>query len=298
MFALAHYSIYSAARRKRLAALLTLFIAVCGSGCLMALDANDIKQLIQNHISDDVIINLVKSDGTIRITPEDADMLRASGASENLIVALWPTPGMTAPSSAPMPGSRPPTVIPPPQPAVPPAYADGNPVVPTEVAANAIHPALSSREGWLSISNHDWATYYLNINVDRKRMFLSKTPNGGAAVEPGQNVILNLRRHSYKLYGDSGRSLTVNVRECETTTLSLNPFGVFGNSGLSGVATDRNRVRSEVLFNAYMPAPAAVIVEQPPVYVVPAPPRYYHHPYYYGPHHYRGGGGFYFHYRR
>ncbi len=330
-------------RRGWPAILLAVVVVAGGIGRAAALDVGDVKNLIQNKVSEDVIINMVKTDGTIYITPEEAAMFRSMGASENLIAALRPTPYMATPSasappaaaaaSAPAKGYRPPKVISPSQPSAqaapvqqpaPPApsvtvvqsapaptvvssgTAEGSPIVPAEVAMSSAYPALYHKEGWLSVYNRDWTTYYLSINVDKEKMFLSKVPNGGMAIDSGQNVIVNIRKHDYKLYGDSGKDLKVNVREGETTTLSLNPFGVFGNSGLTGVATDRDKVRSEVLFYAYSPAPTViveqppvvvqppVVIEQPPVYVVPGP-RYYR-PYYYGPgpRYYRGGSGMYF----
>lgn len=334
------YACGSTPRRMGSAAILALFVMVGGIGAAMALDVEDVRNLLRNQVSEDVIINMVKTDGTIYITPEEANEFRSMGASEKLVTALRPRPNSySAPVPAqatgpgpvqggPAAGYRPPTVLPPttaPMPqtpapapvqtqpapvAVQPAptvtstvTADGSPIFPTDVAVNGAYPALYHKEGWLSIFNRDWTTYYLNIDVDREKMFLSKIPNGGMAIDSGQNIVLNIRKHDYKLYGDSGNDLKVNVREGETTTLSLNPFGVFGNSGLTGVATDRDKVRSEVLFNAYVPAPTVVyeqpptvVVEQPPVYVVPPPRPYYYRPYYGGSRYYRGGSGFYFNY--
>lgn len=314
-------------------------LALCVvAGAASALDVADVKNLLQNKVSDEVIINMVKADGTIYITPEEANMFRSMGASENLITALRPraySTGQLAPAAAPVPAPAPasaprlPTVITsgPPAPAAPapatvvqaapPAVvqaapqvtsvvsADGTPIVPVEITTTSAFPPRFDKEGWVSIFNRDWTTYYLAIDVNKERMFLSKFPNGGMAIESGQNVVINLRKHDYKLYGDTGEDLKVKVREGETTTLSLNPFGVFGNSGLTGVATDRERTRSEILFSGYVAAPPMVVVEQPsvvverpPVVVVP-PPRPYYRPYYYGGPPYRyynrgGGGAFYF----
>ncbi|MDR1518714.1 MAG: hypothetical protein LBU23_01025 [Planctomycetota bacterium] len=246
-----------------------------------ALDANDVRSLLQNRVPEETILNLVRADGTIYITNEEADGFRALGASENLVAALRPRA----------------TVLPP---APGPAAADsGQPVVPLGITLIGAHPPRRDKDGWLSISNYDSTTYYLMVSESEKRIFVSRNPNGGLAVGPGRNEIINLRKHDYKLYGDSGRDLKVKIRKGETTSLSLNPFGVVGNSGIIGVAVDREKTRSETLFDVYSPpppviiqeAPAIIVQEPPPVYAVPVyPGPYFRHP--------RGGGGFHFRYRR
>ncbi|MDR1613155.1 MAG: hypothetical protein LBT97_10310, partial [Planctomycetota bacterium] len=80
-----------------------------------------------------------------------------------------------------------------------------------------------------------------------------------------------VRREGYKLYGDNGNKLEVKIREGETTTLSLEPFGVAGNSGLNAIAVNRDKVRSETLFDGYVPAPV-VVAPAPRVIYRPAPP--------------------------
>lgn len=300
---------------RKISSCLLLFALVVGfSAAAAALDIEDVKSLIRNQVGEEVIINMANTDTRLFITYEEAEELRRMGASENLITALRPrptswSPGAVAPApSSPAPSPSAPTVV---TSGTPPAAAggvvtgtvieetveidQGAPITMAPIVSAGGYPPRYDKEGWLSISNHDWIPYYLNINQGDKRIFISKVPNGGMAVQSGQNIIVNLRKNTYKTYGDSGEKLEVKIRENETSSLNLNPFGVVGNSGLTGVAISRDKVRSEVLFNNYSPAPA-VIVQEPSVIVVQPepPPVYYYRPPYYRP--YRDG--VYFHYRR
>lgn len=281
-------------------AILALVVAFAMSSA-SALEYQEVQSLVRDRVPENVIINMAKADTSLYITTEQADELRRMGASENLITALRPrattAPAPSYPStpapSAPVIVSRPPSR--PVQPAQPvPSQAtsvEGQPVFPAQVTISSAMPARYDKEGWVSISNRDWMPYYINVNVSDKRMFLSRNPNGGFEIQSGQNIALNLRKNTYKLYGDSGNKLEVKIREDEVTTLSLEPFGVFGNSGLTGVAVDRDKVRTEVLVSNYSPAPTVIVEESPSVIVVPPPAVYYRrHPYY------RHGGGFYFDY--
>ena len=282
---------------------------VFASAAAFGLDYTDVKNLMQNRVAEEVIINMVASDGNLYITTEEADEMRAMGASENLIAALRPRD--TTAAYSPTVVQQQPTVVQTPtvvtttaEPAIVTEIAggpaEGSPITPVAIRIMGSHPPRYDKEGWLSISNYDWSPYYISINQGDKRIFISRAPNGGMAVDSGQNVVVNLRKETYKMYGDSGEKLEVKVRENETTRLSLNPFGVFGNSGLSGVAVDRDRVRSEILFNNYVPAPT-VVVQEAPVIIVPSappppPPVYYYGPgYRHRPYH-RGDGGVYFRY--
>lgn len=265
-------------RLSRLKKCLALFAgAILFAGAAPALDANDVMQLLQNRVGEEIILNMVRSDGTIYITPEEAANLRAMGASETLIAAMRPWETTAAPSSLATPrvtvtgpgtasasSSAPMGVV----------VADGSPVMPATVVGSGAFPSRFDKEGWLSISNHDWQPYFINIVPGDERIFISRHPNGGMVVNSGENVVVNLRKNTYKTYGDSGNKLEVRVREGETTTLDLNPFGVVGNSGLTGVARDRQRVRSETLFNNYAPPPTVIVQPAPPpaVIVRPAPP--------------------------
>lgn len=268
------------------------FVLACVAAPAHGLEYDEVQNLIRDRVPENVIINMARSDTTLYITTEQADELRRMGASETLIVALRPratsAPALvpaSPPRSAPVIVSR--TPIQPVQ-ASQADSVEGQPVFPVQVTLSSAMPPRYDKEGWVSISNRDWMPYYININAGDKRMFLSRNPNGGFEIQSGQNISVNLRKNTYKLYGDSGNKLEVKIRENEVTTLSLEPFGVFGNSGLTGVAVDRDKVRSEVLVNNYTPAPT-VIVERPPVVVVPPPAVYYRrHPYN------RHGGGFYF----
>jgi hypothetical protein len=277
-------------RRTFLHALIVLGIVAgiaMGPTRAMALDSGDVENLLRNHVAEDVILNMVEDEDSLYITTEEANVLRSLGASENLIAALHPTDITTTyaePDIAAFAATVESTESMP---------AAGTPIAPVAITMSSAFPPRYDKEGWLTIMNRDWQPYYVNIAVQNKRIFISRSPNGGFALQSGQSITVNIRKEGYKAYGDTGKSLTVKVREAETTTLSLNPFGVFGNSGLTGVATDREKVRTEVLFSNYVPAPT-VIVQEPPVVVVPGPPVYYAPTprYYYGPR------GYYHHGRR
>lgn len=276
---------------KRLVSGRLVLAALClglASAGARALDYNDVVELLQNQVSDSVIINMAKAQPSLYITEEEANYLRAMGASENVIAALNPRPTSIDPAAVtavPVVPEVSSTTMVSAGPAMP---AEGSPVFPVEISVSSPYPPRFEKEGFLSISNRDWQPYYLSINLKDKRMFLSRVPNGGIAIQSGENVVLNIRKEGYKLYGDSGEKLTVKIRDGETTTLSLEPFGVFGNSGLVGVSIDRDNRRREVLFNNYVPTvvvqpPVVVQPAPPPVVVVPAPPPppryyYYHRP--------------------
>lgn len=263
-------------RRRRVCLVAAMIImAVLGMASVQALDLDDIRLLLDNQVPESVIIDMAAQQGNIGLTESEANELRLSGASENLIAVLgtaYAEPAASDPFTAQ-------SVQPAPQQYVsaPAQPADGSPIMPLEVTASSSFPALYAKEGWLSVSNRDWQPYFLQINVGDKRMFISRHANGGMVVNPGENVVVNIRKEGYKLYGDSGEKLEVKIRENLTTTLSLEPFGVFGNSGLTGVVNDRGKVRSKVLFAPYVPV-QTVIVEPAPVVVVPPPARYYYGP--------------------
>jgi hypothetical protein len=228
-----------------------------------ALDFNDVVNLRQNNVPDTVIINMVRQQGGMALTPEQQASLRAGGASEALLAAFAPAPSAAVPLQS---AAR--------------VAGDGEPITPLRVTEMEQMPAVYANEGWLSISNTDCEPYYLSYDTKSRRMLLSDYPNGGVEIRAGANRALNLRKGTYKLYGESGRDLTVHVREHEVTHLSLVPFGVVGNSGLTGVARDRERTRTEMLVANWTPP---VVVQPAPVIVVPAqPPPVYYYDYRYG----------------
>ena len=285
-------------RKAFLAAMTASLFILLGIPGVRALDSNDVKNLIRNQVPEETIINIVKADGTIFVTLEEADEFRALGASESLVTTLRPTPTSAPPIETPVSAGAAPATIQ--------AMETGQAVI----SVPAAYPPRQDKEGWLAISNHDAIPYYVSANVGNKRIFISRHATGGAMIESGQSIALALRKEEYKLYGDSGRPLKIKIREGETTTLSFTPFGAIGNSGMKGVVTDRERTRSETLFDMYTPPPAVivqepapVIIQEPPVYIVPGPPPpYYYHrrpppPFF----HHRGrrrGGGLYFHFGR
>lgn len=135
-------------------------------------------------------------------------------------------------------------------------------------------PPLGRKQGWLSITNRDWMPYYLAVNrKDKLFLYRAGDGHGGVLIPSGTTVTLALEKETYDMYGTSSERLKVRVREGRTTTLSLEPFGFVGNTGLRGVVNDGDRVRNEVLFDNYStvvvrPTPVPVIVNRPP----PPPP--------------------------
>lgn len=261
-----------------LALILGLLVSV---GAVRALDYVDLVGLYDNGVPEETILNILRQGGGVTITPAQESELRAKGVSENVIVlarstAAYPEPAV-ATTAQPVPAvvqvQRP----------VASGPAEGTPVVPLSISTVAAYPSLYAKEGWLSVSNQDYEAYFLNVDRGSKRIFISRVPNGGFEVAAGENIVINTRKETYKMYGDSGIKLEVKVREGETTRLQLVPFGVVGNSGLQGIVQDRERVRNEILFNNYTPPPAVVVVPERPVVVVEPPVRYYypsHRPYY------------------
>ena len=248
-----------------------------------ALDVNDVMAMKRNGLSDAVIIEQVRLSGGVAATPEQAARLRSEGASEQLLATLT----AAAPASAPAGVPSAPGIAAAPRS----APAAAVPVRAAAITTIGARPGLCEKEGWLSVANTDAISYFLEINPRSKRMFLSRNPNGGVEIPSGHDLTFNLRKETYKLYGESGEDLSIKIREGEPTRLTLSPFGVVGNSGLTGTAQDRDRVRQEVLFNNYAPPPVVivrppVIVTEPaPVVVVPGSPWHYPAPYrrhYYG----------------
>ena len=254
------------------------FLVVFGfCGDARSLDFNDVLLLRQSGVQDGVILNMVRQDEDFSVTPEQAAQLRAAGLSE-AVVAAMPVYAIPAPVASS------PTVVSSSVSQAPVVTAAG-PVEPVLVTETAPLPALYAKEGWLTVANTDWETYFLAVDQGSKRLFLSRNPNGGMQVDSGQSIAINLRKETYKLYGDTGEDLKIKIREQEVTRLSLVPYGVVGNAGLKGVVQDRERVRSEILFANYVPPPTVVVQEvptvivqePPPVIVVPGRPYYYRH---------------------
>ncbi len=243
-----------------------------------ALDYNDLVLMKENGVADSVIVNMLEDSGGVALTAEQEGRLRGLGASEELLVAARTNTSIAAPvvQVAPVVQSAPSVTV------VEPA----GPVPITEMAAL---PPRYQKEGWVSVSNSGWETYYLIVDQKAKRMFLSQSPNGGVSIEPGQNIALNVRKETYKMYGQNGRELKVRVRENEITRITMTPMGAPGGGLLTVSAQDRERVRSEILFGHVVRPPTPVYIEPAPTVIVRPGPVYgpYHRPFY-GP--YRGHG--------
>ncbi|MDR0362166.1 MAG: hypothetical protein LBJ46_05715 [Planctomycetota bacterium] len=131
-------------------------------------------------------------------------------------------------------------------------------------------PPLGRKQGWLVISNRDWMDYSLMIDYSKEKIYLYRPGMGYGTVQApsGTSITLALPKDNWDVYGQGDQKLKVRIREGRTTTLSLEPFGYAGNTGLNAVANDGDRVRSETLFFDI----PQIIVQPPPVVVAP-PPR-------------------------
>ncbi len=133
-------------------------------------------------------------------------------------------------------------------------------------------PPLARHQGWLTISNRDWQDYTLTLG--KERLFLTKGAygqnySGGIVIPSAGSITIAVEKDNYRLYGNSDDRLKVRVREGRTTTVSLEPFGYVGNTGLMAVVNDGDRVRNEVIFDNY--APPVVVAQPTPVVVAPQP---------------------------
>lgn len=164
-------------------------------------------------------------------------------------------------------------------------------------------PPLGRKQGWLTITNRDWNPYTLVVN-NKDKIFLYRAGDGrgGMLIPSGTTVTIALEKDTYDMYGSSSEKLKVRIREGRTTTLSLEPFGYVGSTGLRGVVNDGERVRNEVLFDAYAavivePAPPTTVIVNrpppPPPVIINRPPVVVHRPPPPGrpPHYYRPGHG-------
>ena len=67
---------------------LSLCLLALGSVPAFALDFNDVKNLIKNQVAESVIVNMVRQDASLAITADEANELRAMGASETLVASI------------------------------------------------------------------------------------------------------------------------------------------------------------------------------------------------------------------
>lgn len=133
-------------------------------------------------------------------------------------------------------------------------------------------PPMYNKQGLLAVSNRDWTKYTLVV-TKKGRLSLYRGDTGYAGYEsyplpPGSTVYLALEKDTWEITAENRDRLKVKVREGRTSTLSLNPFGFRGNTGLMGVTNDGERAREQVLFNNY----TQPVFVQPPTVIVPPPP--------------------------
>ncbi|MCD8140371.1 MAG: hypothetical protein LUE17_11445 [Planctomycetaceae bacterium] len=149
-------------------------------------------------------------------------------------------------------------------------------------------PHLGSRQGWLTISNRDWEDYtFVESKRGRASLFRGRQPyTGGVVIPSGTTITIAVEKDTWEIQGETGDRLKVKVREGRTSTVSLEPFGYAGQTGLRGISNDGDRVRDEILFESYArpqvvvrPAQPTVIVERPaPPPVIVRPPVVVHRP--------------------
>lgn len=157
-------------------------------------------------------------------------------------------------------------------------------------------PPVGRKQGLLAISNRDWEDYTVVV-TKKGRMSLYRGDSNYAGylnyrIPAGTTVYLALEKDDWRISAENSDRLRVKVREGRTSTVSLNPFGFAGNSGLRGVSNDGDRVREEILFDNYtqpvivqrpaptvvIPPPPPTIIGRPPVIISGPPPRPYHRP--------------------
>lgn len=155
-----------------------------------------------------------------------------------------------------------------PVPAPPPVRRMATPVGIQEFAQL---PPRREKEGWISFFNTSGESYFLSVDQKAKRIFLSRFPDGGFELPSGTNRAVNVRKESYKMYGDNGQDLKVRVREGETTRVTLHPFGTEGGGILRVTSQDREKVQEKFLFGRVVRGAAPVVVRPAPVVVAPAP---------------------------
>lgn len=143
------------------------------------------------------------------------------------------------------------------------AYRGGTPVTMNQLRRSHAVPPLGRKQGWLAISNYDWQDYSLDISKDN--MYIREGAYGGIRIPAGATITIALEKDSYDLRGSTSDKLKVRVREGRTTTLSLEPFGYVGATGLNGIANDGDRVRQETLIDSY----ASTVIVAPPVHRPP-----------------------------
>lgn len=134
-------------------------------------------------------------------------------------------------------------------------------------------PSLGRKDGWLAISNRDWQPYTIVIErKGRASIYEGAQRYAGQqsfVIPSGATMTIALEKDSWEFRGNNDDKLKVKVREGRTSTLSLEPFGPVGNTGLRGISNDGDKVRSEILFDTYV---APIVVQRPPVIVQTPPP--------------------------
>lgn len=154
-------------------------------------------------------------------------------------------------------------------------------------------PPMMRKEGLLAISNRDWQDYTMVVTrkgrISLYRGDASYAGYRNFRLPAGSTVYLALEKDTWEVSAENTDRLKVKVREGRTSTLSLNPFGFAGNTGLMGVTNDGDKVREQVLFDNYtrpvVVQPPTVVVPPPPPTIITRPPVIVHDPYRRPPYH-------------
>lgn len=87
------------------AATIAVFVFVLGAADAKALDYNDVRNLVSNKVSEQVILNMLQQSNPVAVTTDQANELRRMGASETLIAGLRNMGGTTGVATTPAPQS-------------------------------------------------------------------------------------------------------------------------------------------------------------------------------------------------
>lgn len=82
---------------------IAVFAFVLGAADAKALDYNDVRNLVSNKVSEQVILNMLQQSNPVAVTNDQANELRRMGASETLIAGLRSMGGTTTAAATPAP---------------------------------------------------------------------------------------------------------------------------------------------------------------------------------------------------
>ncbi len=142
--------------------------------------------------------------------------------------------------------------------------ADAPPLAPALLIPGYEFPGLYAGEGWFSVSNHDYQPYFIGVDMDKREITLTTIPVGGFAIADGESFVINIKAGDYKLCYEGAEPIAAHIEENNATTLSLYPFGVWGNNGLLAVLSDTVTTYSQILSSPNFFPTTKPIIENPP----------------------------------